>query len=247
MERSDDLGFDDPGDGRSGVRICIENIVQFFARRASRNSSRAIESRRANGKETNVEFAAITENNEFFILRLSRSAFQISTDARTVEVAVYGVSMPIYTSSFLKIKLVPKGFASSTSPDAVKTEAASGGDVLPGSVGTILGETLFSEKTVYFEHGNDDAEPGEADYGHIGFVRGKNCFASTNHESVKILASGAKVAIAEELGPVRMVAATCEANAIKKSGRTGILVPVHAASARVTDRKVKDNSSIAKA
>ncbi|KAF9171411.1 hypothetical protein BGX21_007519 [Mortierella sp. AD011] len=113
----------------------------------------------------------------------------ISTGARTVEVVVYGVSMPIYIFSFLKIKLVPEdqlpegyvdlwwyGFVSSTSPDAVKTEATSEGDVLPGSVGTILGETLFSEKIVCFEQ----AEPGEADYGRIGFARG-NCFASANH------------------------------------------------------------------
>ncbi|KAF9361479.1 Beta-site APP-cleaving enzyme [Mortierella sp. AD094] len=192
------------------------------------------------------------------VLRLPRSTFQVSTAARAVEVVISGISIPIYTSSFLKIKAVPEGqapegyvdfwwhgFASSTSPDAVEAEAASGGAVMPGSVGTILGETLFSGKVVYFERGNDDAEPGDADYGRIGFARGKNCFAPANHDSVNVLASGGKVAIAEELGPVRTAAATSKANAIKKSGRTGTSVPVHAASTQVTDKKAKD-SGIAK-
>ncbi|KAF9116266.1 Beta-secretase 2 [Mortierella sp. AM989] len=191
-------------------------------------------------------------NNFWFrnaVLRLPRFAFEVSTAARAVEVVISGVSIPIYTSSFLKIKTIPEGqapegyvdfwwhgFASSTSPNAIDAEAASGGAVMPGSVGTILGETLFTGKVVYFERGNDDAAPGDADYGRIGFARGKNCFAPANHNSVNVLAGGGKVAIAGEFGPVR-VAATSDASAIKKSGRTGASDPVHAASSQTEDKK----------
>ncbi|KAF8931433.1 Beta-secretase 2 [Dissophora ornata] len=167
------------------------------------------------------------------VLRLPRSSFQVSTAARAVEVVMSGVSIPIYTSSFLRIKPVPfgqapdgyvdfwwHGFASSTSPDAIEAEGASGGAVMPGSVGTILGETLFAGKVVYFERGNENAQPGDPDFGRIGFGRGKNCFALANHSSVDVLANGGKVASAEAHGPVR-VAATSEANAVKKGHGRG--------------------------
>lgn len=57
-------------------------------------------------------------NNFWFrnaVLRLPRSAFQISTAARSVEVVLSGVAIPIYTSSFLRIKPVsteqaPEGY-----------------------------------------------------------------------------------------------------------------------------------------
>ncbi|KAF9955429.1 Beta-site APP-cleaving enzyme [Mortierella alpina] len=172
-------------------------------------------------------------NNFWFrnaVLRLPRSAFQISTAARSVEVVLSGVAIPIYTSSFLKIKPVstaqaPKGyvdfwwhgFASSTPPDAVEAEEASGGAVMPGSVGTILGETLFAGKIVYFERGQDGASPEDPDFGRIGFGRGKNCFAPAEHASVNVLASEGKVVALDGLGPVR-VAATSDARATKKTG-----------------------------
>lgn len=106
------------------------------------------------------------------------------------------------------------GFASSTSPDAIDTEKASGGAVMPGSVGTILGETLFAGKVVYFERGNDDAQPGDADFGRIGFGRGQNCFGPSNHASVDVLASEGRLAKdVEGLGPVRVVA-TSDVNAL---------------------------------
>ncbi|KAG0056795.1 Beta-site APP-cleaving enzyme [Gryganskiella cystojenkinii] len=161
------------------------------------------------------------------VLRLPRSSFEIVTQARAVEVVLSGIDIPIYTSSFLRIKTVPPGqapagyvdfwwhgFASSTSPDAVEAEHESGGAVMPGSVGTILGETLFAGKVVYFERGNDDAEPGDADFGRIGFARGQNCFGPSTHSSVDVLAAQgelAKIDVAG-LGPVR-VAATSDANA----------------------------------
>ena len=106
------------------------------------------------------------------------------------------------------------GFASSTSPDAVEAERASGGAVMPGSVGTILGETLFSSKVVYFERGNEDAKAGDADFGRIGFARGQNCFGPLVHSSVDVLASQGELAKVDltGLGPVR-VAATSDANA----------------------------------
>jgi len=53
-------------------------------------------------------------NNFWFknsVLRLPRSSFQIATAARAVEVVMSGVSIPIYTSSFLRIKTVPAGQA----------------------------------------------------------------------------------------------------------------------------------------
>ncbi|ORZ05881.1 aspartic peptidase domain-containing protein [Lobosporangium transversale] len=91
------------------------------------------------------------------VLRLPRSSFRVSTVARAVEAVISGVSIPIYTSSFLKIKPVPAGqapegyvdfwwhgFSSSTPADMIEAEEASGGAVIPGSVGTILGETLFT-------------------------------------------------------------------------------------------------------
>ncbi|KAG0370981.1 Beta-site APP-cleaving enzyme [Gamsiella multidivaricata] len=180
------------------------------------------------------------------VLRLPRSSFQVSTRARAVEVVISGVSIPIYTSSFLRIRPVPAGqapegyvdfwwhgFGSSTSPDAIEAEAVSGGAVLPGSVGTILGETLFSGKVVYFERGREDAEPGDADFGRIGFGRGKNCFASGKHASVDILASGGELAEVEGLSPVRVVA-TGGANGMIKSG--GGSSPVHAAGTQEKGR-----------
>ncbi|KAG0320743.1 Beta-secretase 2 [Dissophora globulifera] len=161
-------------------------------------------------------------NNFWFrnsVLRLPRSSFQISTAARAVEVVMSGVAIPLYTSSFLRIKPVPEGqapegyvdfwwhgFASSTSPDAIEAEIASGGAVMPGSVGTILGETLFAGKVVYFERGNDDASPGDADFGRLGFGRGKNCFAPANHSTVDVIASRGMIADTEVIGPVRVAA-----------------------------------------
>ncbi|KAF9953951.1 Beta-secretase 2 [Mortierella alpina] len=172
-------------------------------------------------------------NNFWFrnaVLRLPRSAFQISTAARSVEVVLSGVAIPIYTSSFLRIKPVSisqapagyvdfwwHGFASSTPPDAVEAEEASGGAVMPGSVGTILGETLFAGKVVYFERGQDGAGPEDPDFGRIGFGRGKNCFAPADHASVNVFASEGKVVALDGLGPVR-VAATSDARATKKTG-----------------------------
>lgn len=53
-------------------------------------------------------------NNFWFknaVLRLPRSSFQIATAARAVEVVMSGISIPIYTSSFLRIKAVPAGQA----------------------------------------------------------------------------------------------------------------------------------------
>ncbi|KAG0356349.1 Beta-secretase 2 [Podila minutissima] len=160
------------------------------------------------------------------VLRLPRSSFQVETGARAVEVVMSGVAVPIYTSSFLRIKPVPAGiappgyvdmwwhgFASSTSPDQIDAEHASGGAVMPGSVGTILGETLFAGKVVYFERGNDQAEPGAPDFGRIGFARGKNCFGPSEHASIDVLASEGTLASlqGEMLGPVR-VAATSHAS-----------------------------------
>ncbi|KAF9937326.1 Beta-secretase 2 [Mortierella alpina] len=175
-------------------------------------------------------------NNFWFrnaVLRLPRSAFQISTAARSVEVVLSGVAIPIYTSSFLRIKPVSAaqapegyvdfwwhGFASSTPPNAVEAEEASGGAVMPGSVGTILGETLFAGKVVYFERGQDGASPEDPDFGRIGFGRGKNCFAPAEHASVNVLASEGKVVSLDGLGPVR-VAATSDARATKKTGSEG--------------------------
>ncbi|KAF9188186.1 Beta-site APP-cleaving enzyme [Haplosporangium sp. Z 11] len=152
------------------------------------------------------------------VLRLPRSSFQVSTAARAVEVLLSGVSIPIYTSSFLRIKSVPAGqappgyvdfwwhgFASSTSPDAIEAEQASGGAVTSGSVGTILGETLFAGKVVFFDRGVDGTKPGDPDYGRIGFARGRNCFASADHTSVNILANEGKAVDLEGLRPVRVV------------------------------------------
>lgn len=84
---------------------------------------------------------------------------------------------------------------------------------MPGSVGTILGETLFAGKVVFFERGNDEAELGAPDFGRIGFARGKNCFGPSEHASVDVLASeGALASVeGERLGPVR-VAATSHAS-----------------------------------
>ncbi|KAG0023021.1 Beta-secretase 2 [Podila clonocystis] len=160
------------------------------------------------------------------VLRLPRSSFQVETGARAVEVVMSGVAVPIYTSSFLRIKPVPAGvapagyvdiwwhgFASSTAPDQIEAEHASGGAVMPGSVGTILGETLFVGKVVYFERGNDLAEPGAPDFGRIGFARGKNCFGPSEHASINVLASEGTLASVESemLGSVR-VAATSHAS-----------------------------------
>jgi len=89
---------------------------------------------------------------------------------------------------------------------------------MPGSVGTILGETLFAGKVVYFERGNDDAQPGDADFGRIGFGRGQNCFGPSDHASVDVLASEGQLSKAvEKVGPVR-VAATSDANALGAAG-----------------------------
>ncbi|KAG9065832.1 Beta-secretase 2 [Linnemannia hyalina] len=172
-------------------------------------------------------------NNFWFrnaVLRLPRSSFRVATMARAVEVVMSGVAVPIYTSSFLRIKPVPSGqapegyvdfwwhgFASSTAPDAVEAERASGGAVMPGAVGTILGETLFAGKVVYFERGNENVhQPGEEDFGRIGFGRGKNCFAPADHRNVDVLASGGQVAVVDldSVGPVR-VAATSDASGIR--------------------------------
>ncbi|KAI1315324.1 Beta-secretase 2 [Mortierella claussenii] len=167
-------------------------------------------------------------NNFWFknaVLRLPRSTFQVDTAARAVEAVISGVGVPIYTASFLKIRPAPQGqahedyvdfywhgFSSSTAPDAIAQEEASGGAVMPGSVGTILGETLFTGKVVYFERGNDNAQPGDADYGRIGFARGKNCFAPADHASVDVLASEGRVAVAKGLGPAHEVAAGSDIN-----------------------------------
>ncbi|KAG0037299.1 Beta-secretase 2 [Podila clonocystis] len=138
------------------------------------------------------------------VLRLPRSSFQVET-----------------------------GFASSTSPDQIEAERASGGAVMPGSVGTILGETLFVGKVVYFERGNDLAEPGAPDFGRIGFARGKNCFGPSEHASINVLAGEGMLASVESemLGSVR-VAATSHAsgswrevllsNGKKGTGRKGV-------------------------
>ncbi|KAF8944189.1 Beta-secretase 2 [Haplosporangium gracile] len=178
------------------------------------------------------------------VLRLPRSSFQVATMARAVEVVISGVAVPIYTSSFLKIKPVPSGqapegyvdfwwhgFASSTAPDAIEAERASGGAVMPGAVGTILGETLFTGKVVYFERGNENVQqPGEEDFGRIGFGRGKNCFAPADHRNVDVLASGGQVAVVDldGLGPVR-TAATSDASGIRLGSGNGKGLDVHAA------------------
>ncbi|KAF9551315.1 Beta-secretase 2 [Mortierella hygrophila] len=185
-------------------------------------------------------------NNFWFrnaVLRLPRSSFRVATMARAVEVVMSGVAVPIYTSSFLRIKPVPSGqapegyvdfwwhgFASSTASDAVEAERASGGAVMPGAVGTILGETLFAGKVVYFERGNENVQqPGEEDFGRIGFGRGRNCFAPADHRNVDVLASGGQVAVVDldSVGPVR-VAATSEASGIRFGGN-GKGLDVHAA------------------
>lgn len=90
---------------------------------------------------------------------------------------------------------------------------------MPGSVGTILGETLFAGKVVYFERGNDQAEPGAPDFGRIGFARGKNCFGPSEHASVDFLASeGALASVEGEiLAPVR-AAATSHASGSWRGG-----------------------------
>ncbi|KAH7048939.1 hypothetical protein BKA57DRAFT_39294 [Linnemannia elongata] len=184
-------------------------------------------------------------NNFWFrnaVLRLPRSSFRVATMARAVEVVMSGVAVPIYTSSFLRIKPVPSGqapegyvdfwwhgFASSTAPDAIEAERASGGAVMPGAVGTILGETLFAGKVVYFERGNENVDqPGEVDFGRIGFGRGKNCFAPADHRNVDVLASGGQVAVVDldSVGPVR-VAATSDASGIRLGGH-GKGLDVHA-------------------
>lgn len=95
--------------------------------------------------------------------------------------------------------------------------------MIPGSVGTILGETLFAGKVVYFERGNDGAQPGDSDFGRIGFARGKNCFAPADHTSIDVLANGGKVAgggHVDGFGPVRVVVATSGASATKPPGES---------------------------
>ncbi|KAF9128084.1 hypothetical protein BGW39_005359 [Mortierella sp. 14UC] len=183
---------------------------------------------------------------QFLIEALSRSEvecgikaaevkFRVETRARAVEVVMSSVAVPIYTASFLRIKPVPAGQApegyvdfwwhgfasSSTAPDAIEAERTSGGAAIPGSVGTILGETLFSGKVVYFERGNERTaqEAGDEDFGRIGFGRGKNCFAPADHRSVDVLASQGQVAVVDlkGLGPVR-VAATSDASGIRLGG-----------------------------
>ncbi|KAF9935455.1 Beta-site APP-cleaving enzyme [Linnemannia zychae] len=174
-------------------------------------------------------------NNFWFrnaVLRLPRSSFRVATKARALEMIISGVAIPIYTASFLRIKSVPAGqapngyvdfwwhgFASSTAPDAIDAERASGGVVTPGAVGTILGETLFAGKVVYFERGNEHAQSGDADFGRIGFARGKNCFAPADHRNVDVLASQGQVTTMdlERIGPVR-VAATSDASGIRLVG-----------------------------
>ncbi|KAF9978503.1 hypothetical protein BGZ73_002168 [Actinomortierella ambigua] len=168
------------------------------------------------------------------VLRLPRSAFEVSTKAHAVEVVLSGVPIPIYTSSFLRIKPVPvdeappgyvdfwwHGFASSTPPEAIEMESATGGAVLPGSVGTILGETLFAGKVVYFERGDEDAAPGDANFGRIGFAKGQNCFAPADHASIDVLANQGQLAKVSELGPVRVAAVTSAGsrNSASSSGR----------------------------
>ncbi|KAF9156096.1 Beta-secretase 2 [Linnemannia schmuckeri] len=186
-------------------------------------------------------------NNFWFrnaVLRLPRSSFRVATMARAVEVVMSGVAVPIYTSSFMRIKPVPSGqapegyvdfwwhgFASSTAPDAIEAERASGGAVMPGAVGTILGETLFAGKVVYFERGNENVQqPGEEDFGRIGFGRGKNCFAPADHRNVDVLASGGQVAVVDldGLGPVR-TAATSDASGIRFGRGNGKGLDVHGA------------------
>lgn len=108
---------------------------------------------------------------------------------------------------------------------------------MPGAVGTILGETLFAGKLVYFERGNENVQQaGEEDFGRIGFGRGKNCFAPADHRNVDVLASGGQVAVVdlEAVGPVR-VAATSDASGIRfgngggSGGGGGGGLDVHAA------------------
>ncbi|KAF9573515.1 hypothetical protein BGW38_008418 [Lunasporangiospora selenospora] len=110
------------------------------------------------------------------------------------------------------LRLPRSRFASSTPPDMVDEEHANGGAVLPGSVGTILGETLFAGKVVYFERGNEEAALGDPDFGRIGFGRGKNCFLSARHGSVDVLASQGRLVSMPGMGigPVR-VASTSDA------------------------------------
>ena len=102
---------------------------------------------------------------------------------------------------------------------------------MPGAVGTILGETLFAGKIVYFERGNEHVDqPGEEDFGRIGFGRGKNCIAPADHWNVDVLASGGQVAVVDldSVGSVR-VAATSDASGIRFGGN-GKGLDVHAAS-----------------
>ncbi|KAF9104331.1 Beta-site APP-cleaving enzyme [Mortierella sp. GBA35] len=183
-------------------------------------------------------------NNFWFrnaVLRLPRSSFRVATMTRAVEVVMSGVAVPIYTSSFLRIKPIPAGqapegyvdfwwhgFASSTAPDAIEAKRASVGAVTPGSVGTILGEMLFAGKVVYFERGNENAQPGDADFGRIGFGRGKNCFAPADHRNIDVLASQGQVVDLVRLGPVR-VAATCDASEIRLGGSNGGGLDVYSA------------------
>lgn len=77
------------------------------------------------------------------------------------------------------------GFASSTSPDAIEEEAASGGAVMPGSVGTILGKKLFASKVICFERDNDGTQLGDSDFSRVGFACGKNCFALADHTFIE--------------------------------------------------------------
>lgn len=94
--------------------------------------------------------------------------------------------------------------------------------MVPGSVGTILGETLFAGKVVYFERGDDGAQPGDPNFGRIGFARSKNCFAPADHTSIDVLAnSGMTVGGVDADGPkpVRVVD-TSEASAAKAAGET---------------------------
>ncbi|KAK3831565.1 MAG: hypothetical protein J3R72DRAFT_454834, partial [Linnemannia gamsii] len=151
-----------------------------------------------------------------FVPLVQRDWYQVQLDGFKV------MGQPVQGMANLNLPKKNKlGFASSTAPEAVEAERATGGAVLPGSVGTILGETLFSGKVVYFERGNEDTahNPGDKDFGRIGFARGKNCFAPADHRNVDVMASGGQVAVVdlESMGPVR-VSATSDASGIRLGG-----------------------------
>jgi hypothetical protein len=105
---------------------------------------------------------------------------------------------------------------------------------MAGSVGAILGETLFAGKVVYFERGNDDAQLGDADFS--DWLCGQNCFAPADSAFMDVLAGGGKVAgvhvgvdehvDVEGPDPVRVVA-TSEARATKMTAGVVLVVRSH--------------------